>query len=263
MDTRTVEIGAGASIAWDCAGVGDPTLLIPGQAVTRESWAPVVPALARHVRVITMDHRGIGGSSEGDDPEGTTRGMAHDVVRFLDALGIARVHVVGHSLGGRVAQWVALDSPERVGGLVLLSTTAGDAGGQTRSEQATRDLASGDPQRLGPHFFTEEHWRAHPDAMGVFVRKEGSVGTRRRAFEASSTHDVWNRLASIECPTLVVHGAADTITPVSHGRALAAAIPGASYLEVPEGRHAVHLEQPAVVQTVIDFLAAQPLKEPG
>ncbi|MFS0866764.1 alpha/beta fold hydrolase [Microbacterium sp. 179-B 1A2 NHS] len=88
---------------------------------------------------------------------------------------------------------------------------------------------------------------------------EGSIATRRRAFEASSTHDAWSELAGIRAPSLVVHGSGDTITPPQNGRALASAIPGAEYLEPSGGRHAPHLGQPEAVDAIIDFISRHPL----
>ncbi|MDR7184404.1 pimeloyl-ACP methyl ester carboxylesterase [Microbacterium trichothecenolyticum] len=249
----------GASIAWSAMGSGDAVVLVPGQAVTSGSWDGVVADLADRFRVITFDQRGIGVSTEGSDPPETTRGFARDVARVLESAGATRGHVVGHSMGGRVAQWLAIDRPDVVGALVLIATTGGDAAGFARSAEASADLASADAARLSVRFFSDEYLRTHPTAVDVFVRKEGSVRTRRRAYVASSTHDAWANLGSIRSPTLVVHGDADTITPVENGRALAEAIPRAEYLEVHGGRHAPHLDHPNVVEAVVTFLTRHPL----
>jgi pimeloyl-ACP methyl ester carboxylesterase len=135
----------GTPIAWTDAGTGSPLLLISGQGVDSSAWDGVLPAFAADHRVIVFDHRGTGASGAGDESGYTTRGFARDAVAVLDAAGVGRAHVYGHSMGGRVAQWLALDAPERVASLVLGATTAGDLGGSPRSAAASADLASGEP----------------------------------------------------------------------------------------------------------------------
>lgn len=249
----------GASLVWTATGRGDPVVLIAGQAVTMHSWDPAVPALADRFKVIMYDQRGIGATTEGTEPPSTTRAMAQDVQHLLSAIGIARAHVVGHSMGGRVAQWLAIDHPDAVGALALIATTGGDTPARARTPEATADLASGDAGRLAHRFFSDSYLREHPAAIEVFVRKEGSLATRRRAFHASSTHDAWARLGGIRSPTLVVHGSADTITTEPNGRALAEQIPRAEYLEVVDGRHAPHIDDPRVTEVIADFLQQHPL----
>lgn len=245
----------GGSLEWEAHGDADderaPLLLVAGQAVTRRSWDALVPALAAGPRTILVDHRGIGGSLEGERPPRTTAGFADDLATLLDGRGIARAHVVGHSMGGRVGQRLGIGHPDRVASLVLVATTGGDARGAKRSPQATRDLASGDPARLGPRFFTEAYLAAHPEAIGLFVRPEGTISTRRRHFEASSTHDAWDELLSIAEPTLVVHGAADSITLAENGRRIAELVPDAAYLELPGLRHAPQLEDAGFAARVL------------
>ena len=249
----------GALIEWSSIGSGEPVVLIAGQAVTRHSWDDVVPVLAASFRVITFDQRGIGHSTEGDEPPLTTRGLARDVLVVLQAAGVPRAHVIGHSMGGRVAQWLAVEAPDAVGSLVLMATTGGDAGGRPRAAEITAELAGGDASRLARRFFTDVYSEAHPSAIDVFVRKEGSPATRRRAFEASATHDAWGELRNILVPTLVVHGSEDAITPPENGRALAALIPRAEYLEVAGARHAPHIGHPAVLAAIADFIERHPL----
>lgn len=249
----------GAELEWTATGSGEPVLLIAGQAVTRHSWDPIVPFLAERFEVVTFDQRGIGASTDGSHPPRTTRAIASDLQYVLSSAGVERAHVIGHSMGGRIAQWAAIDDPDAVGALVLIATTGGDSRGALRSAEATAALRRGEAEDLAGRFFTDSHLRTNPSAVDVFVRKEGSLGTRRRAFEASSEHDAWDDLVAIRSPTLVVHGAQDSITPVENGRALAAAISGAEYLEVVDGRHAPQLDHAAVVDAIIDFLTRHPL----
>lgn len=239
---------------------GEPIVLIAGQAVSMDSWDEVVPALSERFEVITFDQRGIGASTEGADPPRTTRAIANDAARVVESAGLGRAHVIGHSMGGRVAQWRAIEHPAAVGALVLISTTGGDARGAARAAEVTAAFVRGDADDLAPRFFSDAHLRAHPSAADVFVRSEGSAGTRRRAFEASAGHDAWDDLAAIRSPTLVVHGTEDSITPVQNGRALAAAIPGAEYLEVAGARHAPHLDHAFVIEAIVDFVERHALR---
>ena len=111
-------------IGWESEGDGPPLLLIHGLGYTRDGWGPVPGLLAERFRVIRFDNRGIG---ESDVPEGpyTAAEMAADALQVLDEAGVERAHVVGTSLGGMVAQELALAAPERVGKLVLACTTGG------------------------------------------------------------------------------------------------------------------------------------------
>ncbi|GAA1960683.1 alpha/beta fold hydrolase [Microbacterium deminutum] len=253
----------GALLEWASAGSGEPVVLIAGQAVTRRSWDDLVPRLAALFRVITFDQRGIGESTEGDEPPRTTREFAGDVLAVLGSAGVAKAHVIGHSMGGRVAQWLAIDEPDVVGSLVLIAATGGNERGAPRSPEATRDLADWDAARLAPRFFTDAYLAAHPSAMDLFVRMEGSPRARRRAFDASAAHDAWDQLSSVRSPTLVVHGTDDSITPVENGRALAQAIPGAQYLEIPGGRHALHLDDPRAIDAIVGHMLRHPLPPAG
>ncbi|MEQ6899331.1 alpha/beta fold hydrolase [Microbacterium sp. KR10-403] len=247
----------GAALAWEQHGTGEPLLLIPGQAVSRRTWDLIVPALAERFRVIAYDHRGIGASTLGDPAEWSTRMLAADAVAVLDAAGADRAHIVGHSMGGRIGQWLAIDAPARLASLTLISATPGDARGMPRPDAATRALAGGDPEVLGPYFFSAGFRQRHPDVLGLLARGEAPMRARRGHYVASSTHDTWDEFARITAPTLVVHGADDEITRVENGQALAERIPTAEYLELPGG-HGIYLEDPAVVAAVVDFASRHP-----
>ena len=116
----------GVRIVWEERGSGPPLLLIQGLGYARWSWEPVLPGLAERFRVISFDNRGIG---ESDKPAGpyTAREMADDALQVLDEAGVERAHVLGASLGGMIAQELAVAAPERVERLVLCCTTPGGA----------------------------------------------------------------------------------------------------------------------------------------
>lgn len=253
--TGTAVTADGAELVWSLYGLGEQTLLLlPGQATTHRSWMHVVPVLAAGHRVLVMDHRGIGESTLGDDPEIGTRGFAADAVAVLDAAGVEAAHLYGHSMGGRVAQWMAVDAPERTASLVLVGSTPGDAHGPARATEVSRALPGGDLDAMGPLFFTEDFFAAHPDVARCFFARDASVTARRVHFQASTGHDAWDVLPRIAAPTLVVHGTEDPVNLPAHGRLLAERIPGAELLELPGQRHCPHLESAACTEAVLEFV---------
>lgn len=245
----------GAELAWSVHGDRGPAiLLLPGQATTHRSWLHVVPQLAAGHRVVVMDHRGIGQSTLGRAPEVGTRGFAADAVEVLDAAGVEAAHLYGHSMGGRVAQWMAVDAPERVASLTLVGSTPGDSRGPARAPEVSRALAGGDLEAMGPLFFTEDFLAAHPDVARDFFARDASVRARRVHYQVSTGHDAWEVLPRIDAPTLVVHGAADPVNLPEHGRLLAERIRGAELLELDGQRHCPHLESADCTAAVLAFV---------
>lgn len=256
----------GVPIAFEESGTGVPVLLIAGQATGMNGWGPFARALASEHRVIVFDHRGIGDSGLGDPARYSTRLFADDGLAVLDAAGVAAAHVIGHSMGGRVAQWLAADHPGRVRKLVLVGTTASDrvrdAGEaaeaaeaeQRRDPRVVADLLSGDRARMLPLFFDADWAEANPEAVAGFFDRVASRPALRGHFAASRDHDAREVLGRIRAETLVVHGRADALTPIGQARLLAGAIPRARLLEL-DARHGLHLDTPAVLTAVRAFLA--------
>jgi len=240
-------------------GAGDPVVLIAGQGVSSRSWSPLLPAFGSRHRVITVDTRGVGDSEPGTDARFTTAALAEDVVAVLDAAGIDRAHVYGHSMGGRVAQWFAINHPDRLGALVLGATSGGDARGLTRTADVAQRMARGDGPAMGPLFFTDAFITSHPDLVAAMFVRPTSIHTRRLLFGASTAHDAWDRLPGITAPTLVLHGDADEVTPPGNGERLAEHIPNAAFGMLPGLRHGYFLESAWATDAVLRFFAAHPL----
>ena len=215
---------------------------------------------AGNFRTVTLDWRGTGRSDKPDDDSYSTRGFAADVVAILDHAGAGRVAVYGTSMGGRVAQWLAADQPERVGALVLGCTSPGAAHGIERSAAVRRSLAQTDPEaahRALLELMYSPAWLAtHPGPYHTVGDPDMPSHARRRHLAASASHDSWAVLPSITAPTLVVHGTEDVFNPVANAPLLANRIPGARLELISGARHAYFEEYREVASPlVLGFLA--------
>jgi len=270
----------GASIYYEVSGEGPPVLLLQGIGVIGEGWRPQVKGLADRYRVIIIDNRGIGQSSEdpGPVPTLTIETMAADALAVLDALGIAQAHVVGHSMGGVIAQQVALQARQRVRSLALLCTfgRAKDAmqlrpatilqglrmvlGTRRMRRQAFLELVM--PPGL---LATSDRDQLASELVPLFGRDlaEQPPIIMRQA-RAMARHDTFARLAELATiPALVVSAAQDRIAFPQYGRALAKGITGARYVEIPEAGHGVPIHSPALINDLLsEHLAASESAQP-
>lgn len=250
-----VRVGRGATatrLHVEREGSGEPLLWITGFAISSEIFSPVIATYARDFDCIRYDNRGAGRSPAPwrvtSIPE-----LAGDAVRLLDALGIDSAHIYGLSMGGMVAQELAIRFPDRVRALVLGGTSHGGPRAVPPSPKIAAALTSrGAPAALraelvGRALFTQEFREREPDLareyLGLLGRHRTSARGLLSHLTASAYHDTRARLARISAPTLVLHGAQDELTPVANARQLAAGIPDAELRLVTAG-HAYLLEQP-------------------
>lgn len=250
-------------IAYEATGSGPPLLLVQGLGYARWGWEPIVRPLAASYRVITFDNRGIGDS---DAPPGPydTAAMAADAVRVLDALGVRRAHVMGASLGGMIAQMVALDHPDRVDRLVLACTTPGGADAHPLPE-ATLALiraAAGLPPEEAVRRFTANALATTGPLDDLVARRlarpQDPVAWQAQS-AASLGHDIGARLGEIRAPTLVLHGTADRVVDPRNAALLAARLPDARLEWLPGLGHLFFWEDPArTVALVRAFLDGDP-----
>jgi 3-oxoadipate enol-lactonase len=259
-------------------GSGDPLLLIMGLAADSQAWMFQIPDFAARYRTIAFDNRGVGRSSKPIGPY-TIHAMADDAAGLLDALDIARAHVVGVSMGGMIAQELALRHPERVRGLVLACTfpepdadverqrefsIARFGGTITGTGEMQIDVTALDPlaffQHLLPRVFTEKYIQNElPRLMQLFsgaLQYGFSLEAILGQVAAVMGHRTTDRLQQITAPTLVITGDADLLVPPANSDVLAHHIPGARLVKVPGGSHGFNFETPDVFnRTVLDFLA--------
>lgn len=248
-------------------GVGEPVVFLHGFPSSGHLWTDVIPLMPAGHRLVVVDLLGYGRS---DPPHGralTLRAHAERVVALLDALGIAEACVVGHDVGGGVAQALAAHAPARVSRLGLVNSVAFDAW-PTRDVRLARALLRL-TRRLPPRWLLPvlraDLERGFADgARGArsierFVRPFASEDGRDafmqhlKALDARETRTLADRLAEIAVPAAVVWGAGDPFLPVALGRRLADAIPGASFDVIPGARHFTPEDAP---RPVADALAA-------
>lgn len=251
---QIADIG-GRRLSYERRGSGEPLLLIMGLSGTRASWGDEFLAeLDGAFETIAYDHRGIGGS-DAVDGSFTITDLAADAARLIEALGLESAHVLGISLGGMVAQELALAAPERVRTLALGCTYCGGQGSQLTDRAVIGRLlaagASGDRERIlrtGFEINTSPAYAASPGAWEAFRERALSVPAPLpvvfEQLRATAVHDTSARLPRLSLPTLVLHGDLDEMLDVSNARRIAQLIPGAR-LEVMEGvGHMFWIEQP-------------------
>jgi 3-oxoadipate enol-lactonase len=263
-DAVPVARSGGADLYYESVGRGPPVLLVSGQGMTLAAWWRTVEVLSGSFRVLSYDHRDTGRSSRTPWPYVVAQ-MADDARAVLDAAGVERAAVYGISLGGMVAQEVALRYPRRVGALVLGATTAGGPGTILADPQSLTFFV-----RVGGMAPEEGEWAAVPYNYGLRTRREHGQRiaddiARRLEYRvdtlaylhqvaAAATHNTVGRLRSIAAPTLVVHGEDDMVIPSANGRLLAEAIPGSELKLWPGAGHLYTTDEPEADRYVARFL---------
>jgi pimeloyl-ACP methyl ester carboxylesterase len=252
-------------IAWERHGGGAPLLLIHGLGYARWGWEPVLPGLAERFDVIVFDNRGIG---ESDAPSGpyTAVEMAADAVQVLDEAGVERAHVVGTSLGGMVAQEVALACPERVDRLVLACTTPGGPKAHPMPQVTVElmiEAATLEPavalRRFVENAFAPATVAAHPEVVDRIMAHRFATAQAPAAWaaqaSAGATFDAYDRLGGLTAPTLVQHGDEDVVVDPRNADLLVGLLPDARLERFPGTGHLYFWEAPErFVASVAAFL---------
>lgn len=249
---------------YNVQGTGEPLILIAGFDCDSSYWSAVVPALIKKYQVIRLDNRGVGKSSAPDSPY-TIKQMADDTAALLNYFGITQAHVAGHSMGGQIAQELTLAHPEKVKSLILLSSWAkGDAKFNSIIEMFG-DLSNKLEARiyqksLLPWMYTKDFYideRINDIATIIdyypFLPPPHAIYHQSRAILHNDTSD---RISNISCPTLVVVGKEDILTPVAFSKQLADNIANAELLVIESSGHGFLVESPdAVAKVMLQFLA--------
>jgi pimeloyl-ACP methyl ester carboxylesterase len=251
---------------------GESVLMIMGLAASSRMWFRLLPWIRARYRVILMDNRGTG-SSAPVHGRLTMKGLAEDVVAVLDHADIDSAHVIGASMGGMVAQHVALDHRERVRSLLLACTTPGGRSGvppwRLLAATAVRPLLG--PRRsfpiVAPLLYAKATLRNHSRRIDEDLDRRDADATSPitvwAQMGAITGHDTRSRLGELEgLPTTVVHGLEDSLVPPAHGRELSELIPGASLTLIPSCGHVLTTDAEEPTATAIlghlDRCAARP-----
>jgi len=256
---------AGATLSYTRTGAGPAVLLIQGVGAIGNTWKPQIDGLADRYTVVAFDNRGIG-RSRILDGRLTVEDMAGDALAIMDALGIERFHVAGHSMGGVIAQALALRVPDRVKSLAFLCTFAR---GQDGAKMSLPMLVTALRMRIGtramrrnaflglimPERYLRQVDRAelagqlHP-LFGHDLAEQPPISMKQ--LRAMSKYDASARLGELShIPTLVVSAAEDRIAAPANGRAIAGAIRGSKYVELSDSGHGVTIHRGEEVNAIL------------
>jgi pimeloyl-ACP methyl ester carboxylesterase len=256
---------AGASLSYTVSGDGPPVLLVQGVGAIGRTWEPQIEGLASACRVAAFDNRGIGASTIRDGRL-TIDDMAADALAIADALGFERFHLGGHSMGGVIAQAIALAAPQRILSLAFMCTFARGKQGAamslpmlltavrmrvgTRRSRRNAFLELIMPQRYLAEVNRDElAARLHP-LFGHDLAEQAPIAMKQLG--AMAKYDASDRLSTLAgIPTLVVAAREDRIALPRYNRELAAAIPGARYVEIPDSGHGVTLHRADAINRLL------------
>jgi len=262
---------AATELYYERRGSGEPLLLIQGLGAHGGHWGePLLTDLERDFELIVFDHRGSGRSAALNGAQLTAAGLAVDALALLDALAIERAHVLGFSMGGMVAQELALSAPQRVRTLTLGGTSAGGTQSRPTSPQVVQELTSavlsGDRERMLRTAFAIVVSAPFAAETGHF----GDFGKAARMYPADVNllmaqqaavygHDTYGRLRGLQPPTLVIHGTADRVLEVTNGGLIASLVPAARLELLQDVGHLFFWERPEQsAQLVREHALVQP-----
>jgi 3-oxoadipate enol-lactonase len=257
----------GQTLYYEVHGEGEPLLLVMGLATDSVAWIPQLKPFSARYRTITFDNRDVGRSSIADEPY-EIADMARDTLGLADGLGLDSFHLLGLSMGGAIAQELALAAPERLRTLTLAVTYArvGDWGRRQarlwikRLEHMSREDRVDELLLLtmSEEFFEDEDavsWlrgrileNPNPQSPEAFARQ----------LTASRNHDASDRLGSLDVPTHVIGAEHDMLVPVWRSKKLAELIPGAKLTVIPSAPHGANLERrDEFNEAVLGFISAR------
>lgn len=242
----------GIDLYYETHGSGEPLLLIMGLRRNAEWWYRQIPAFAKRYKVIAFDNRGAG-RSEKPDAKYSIPLFAEDAAALLDRLGIASAHVFAVSMGGYIAQELALRHPGKTRSLVLGCTGAGGRRAVLMTpERAAKFVANEGltPKRILRKdmdiYFSDEAIASDPDTIEEFVeislRHYQPAHAFKRQFDACLRHDTSQRAGGIRVPVLILTGDDDPLVPPGNSQMLKELLPGAEYRLFPKGRHCFFIE---------------------
>jgi pimeloyl-ACP methyl ester carboxylesterase len=253
---------------YEVKGEGFPVVMIMGLGGTLDWWDPrLIEGLSENFKTVMFDNRGAG-RTDLSNKEYTIRLFADDTAGLMDALKISKAHICGYSMGGMIAQELAINYPEKVERLVLCSTNCG----RTRSIPASQETlnsfmragsapsAEERARMFLPLGCTEDFINHNAEGIELMIQRMVKAPTSPEAFQrqggAIMSFDAYDRLARIKAPTLVLCGKRDILVPPENGPILAKAITNAKLVYLEKSAHRLAEEMGEAVRTVTEFLLA-------
>lgn len=264
--TEFIDLRDGTRLAWDVAGGGPTVLFVHGIGYTRRKWEPQIEAVVRAgYRAVRFDLRGFG---ESETPPGryAMDDFLGDLIEFGDRLDVDRFHLVGHSLGGMIAQRYVLSHSSRVESLVLVSTTShngrrGSAFARLMvlfSERGFDAVMADDAVRQEAEAVLAEAFGAGVPLTMLRRGLEEPSAARANAWRACIGFSAKDELGAVARPALVLHGTGDSLIPFKAGELVARAIPGARFVSEEGAGHSLPKERAeSFNRELIDFLDAR------
>jgi pimeloyl-ACP methyl ester carboxylesterase len=262
----------GINISYKIEGQGPPLLLISGLGADKSLWRSQTGPFRKYYRTVTFDNRGVGKSDKPPGPY-TTRMMADDAAGLLDSLSIKKAHVVSVSMGGAIAQELAINHPEKVDKLVLGCTYDGESDEKsgttlegTRLVEAYEKSSKSKADMLRLQLAMLDlvlNKRSYRTFILPFMKlatrltgkSPGGMAIPTGQMDAVETHNTADRLGNIKAPTLVICGARDRLIKPSSSDVIASLVPGAKLQKVPGGGHGFSMENKAEFnKAILDFL---------
>ena len=236
----------GIHICYETLGEGFPIIAISGKDSSMDWWHPDIKAsLSAANRLILLDNRGSGRSDAPSEAYGISD-MAKDVIGLMDELGIGKAHVLGQSMGGMIAQEIAIEHPERVEKLILCSTACGVKRLPPTFRMIKwlfRNPTEFSPQETLDMLYPKPYMSGNPEEIDAFVQRmrtsppnPASIAMHR---QASKKFDSYERLGRIGAPTLIVHGELDWVFRPMHARVLHRRIADSRLLMYANSGHGV------------------------
>jgi pimeloyl-ACP methyl ester carboxylesterase len=257
------------NLHYEVSGTGPPLLLIAGMLSDNASWGALLPLLAGSFTVIRPDNRGTGRTAPWD-AEASVQTHAEDAAALMNALGHARYHLVGHSMGGLAGMELAGMFPDRVRSLSILASAPVRAPRTMAIFDALRNIRQApDGERLWlaallpwvfrPGFFTEPSNSAQAVEASLAYPYAQTADAMARQIEVLRSYRASVKLQDIRTPTLVLHAADDILIPMQAARAAFAAMPDVTQIVVPDAGHSIHWDAPGLVAEHLSrFIAAHP-----
>ena len=242
-------------------GKGDPILLINGYSFAMDSWdSTLLETLASNHTVIIFNNRGIGNTTSGSEQKFSVSLFANDTAGLLEALNIKKADVLAWSMGGRIAQELTLNYPDRVGKLILYAIGCGGKGSAPQSQEVRNEFvnrtgtAEDRIARLVPLFFPQEWRNENPNYLENIPKTTETIlnQTLNKQIEAAANApSTCDRLKNITQPTLVIVGTDDAATPAANSLIMAKLIPGSWFVQIKGGGHGLMYQYPGQFSNMV------------